>query len=55
MTSRGIGPQNQLGLFQTGPPVDDSLARQLRAADLDRITPIDALNLLAALKKNLEE
>jgi DNA mismatch repair protein MutS len=55
MTSQAIGPQDQLGLFQSGPPVDDRLARQLKATDLDRLTPIEALNLLSELKKNLED
>jgi DNA mismatch repair protein MutS len=44
-------PQKQLGLFQ--PPVDDRLRDALTAVDLDRITPIEALGLLAELKKQL--
>jgi DNA mismatch repair protein MutS len=55
MTSQPVVPQDQLGLFQSGPSVDDRLARDLKAADLNRITPLEALNLLAELKKNLEE
>ncbi len=46
-------PQEQLGLFQpaaTHPAVD-----ALRATDLERLTPLDALNLLAELKKRAEE
>ncbi len=55
LSSVPIEPQSQLGLFHAGPPVDDRLARQLRETDLNKLTPIDALNLLADLKRNLEE
>jgi DNA mismatch repair protein MutS len=55
LTSRTIAQQSQLGLFQSGPPVDDRLARELKATDLDRLTPIEALNLLAELKRSLED
>ena len=44
-------PQQQLGLFQ--PPADDRLREALAAVDLDRITPLEALGLLAELKKQL--
>ncbi len=44
-------PQQQLGLFQ--PPADDRVRDALAAVDLDRITPIEALGLLAELKKQL--
>jgi DNA mismatch repair protein MutS len=44
-------PQQQLGLFQ-GPPTDDRLRERLAAVDVDRMTPIDALTLLAELKKD---
>ena len=47
-------PQRQLGLFQS--PVDEK-AEQLRekiaGADIDRMTQIDALTFLAALKSGL--
>jgi DNA mismatch repair protein MutS len=45
--------QRQLGLFQAVPeshPVID----QLRALDVDRLTPIEALNLLAKLKRDAD-
>jgi hypothetical protein len=50
-------PQRQLGLFQPAPaPDSDSRLRAtLAAADLDRMTPIEALTLLAALKKEARE
>jgi DNA mismatch repair protein MutS len=43
-------PQRQLGLFQSV-PADDRLRERLTAVDVDRITPLEALGLLAELKK----
>jgi len=45
------GPQRQLGLFQPPAAPDDQLMRRLRALDVDRMTPLEALALLAELKK----
>jgi DNA mismatch repair protein MutS len=44
-------PQGQLGLFQPGPG-DDRLRERLGAIDVDRMTPLEALALLAELKKD---
>jgi DNA mismatch repair protein MutS len=44
-------PQRQLGLFQPPPSADDRLRSALEAVDIDRITPLEALTLLAQLKK----
>jgi DNA mismatch repair protein MutS len=44
-------PQRQLGLFQA-PPADDALRLRLSAIDVDRMTPLEALALLAELKKD---
>jgi DNA mismatch repair protein MutS len=44
------GEQRQLSLF---PPPEEAVARRLRAADPERMTPLDALNLLAQLKREL--
>jgi DNA mismatch repair protein MutS len=44
------GPQTQLGLFQA-PPEMHPVVDRLRALDLDRLTPLEALNLLADLKR----
>jgi len=44
----------QLGLFQTPPSAGDRLAERLRGVDPDRLTPLEALTLLAELKKDLE-
>jgi DNA mismatch repair protein MutS len=46
-------PQRQLGLFQ-GQPADDRLRQQLAAIDVDRMTPLEALALLANLKKDAQ-
>src|SRR3954471_24806682 len=45
-------PQRQLGLFQPTPP-DDRLRDRLASLDVDRMTPLDALTMLAELKKEL--
>jgi DNA mismatch repair protein MutS len=47
----GGGPDNrQLGLFQAPPPEDPLVAR-LRDLDVDNLTPMQALSLLADLKR----
>ena len=40
----------QLTMFT---PLSEKIVGRLRAADLDRLTPLEALNLLAELKKQL--
>jgi len=45
--------QRQLGLFQ--PVVDHPLVDRLRRLDVDRLTPLDALTLLASLKREAGE
>ena len=47
-------PQTQLGLFAVPPATDTAVASRLREADLDRMTPLDALTLLAELKREAE-
>ncbi len=47
-------PQQQLGLFQAPAPPDDRLLRRLRSIDPNRCTPLEALALLAELKKDIE-
>jgi DNA mismatch repair protein MutS len=44
----------QLGLFQPAPEVSPVVER-LRALDVDRLTPIEAINLLAELKREAGE
>jgi DNA mismatch repair protein MutS len=47
-------PQEQLGLFQTIPERDDALRERLREIDLNRTTPLEALQILSDLKRELE-
>jgi DNA mismatch repair protein MutS len=56
VSGTGTDPQRQLGLFQAPPsrPLADELREKLRALDLDRTTPLEALAQLAALKKEAE-
>jgi DNA mismatch repair protein MutS len=46
-------PQRQLGLFQSQ-PADDRLRARLAAIDVDRLTPLEALTLLAELRKDAQ-
>jgi DNA mismatch repair protein MutS len=46
--------QQQLGLFQAPPSGDDAVHRRLREVDVNQMTPIEALTLLAQLKKEAE-
>ena len=46
----------QLGLFQAPAPAHhERVLRRVREVDVDRLTPIDALGLLAELKQDLED
>jgi DNA mismatch repair protein MutS len=47
-------PQQQLGLFH-GAPANDPVREKLAAVDVDRITPLDALTLLAQLKSEARD
>jgi DNA mismatch repair protein MutS len=46
-------PQQQLGLFQPASALENSLRETLAGIDVDRLTPLEALTLLAELKRNL--
>ena len=48
--SPGSASRAQTAIFT---PIDQSILNSLRGADLDNMKPLDALNLLAALKKQL--
>ena len=52
MSGTPTEPQQQLGLFQAAAP-DDRLRQRLAALDVDRMTPLEALTLLAELKKGI--
>ena len=45
----------QLGLFQAPAPSDDPVRGRLRALDVDNLTPLQALTLLAELKREAGE
>jgi DNA mismatch repair protein MutS len=47
-------PQVQLGLFQSLEPLAHPVVERLRAVDIDRLTPLAALTLLAELKRDLD-
>ena len=46
-------PQRQLALFHA--PAEDRLRAKLAALDVERMTPIDALTMLAEIKKEASE
>jgi DNA mismatch repair protein MutS len=50
----GTDARQQLGLFETPAPLD-ALTRRLKDVDIDRLTPLEALTLLADLKKEIGE
>ncbi len=47
-------PQRQLGLFQSVPSAGDHIADRLRQIDPNRLTPLEALSLLAEMRKSLD-
>jgi DNA mismatch repair protein MutS len=47
--------QQQLGLFVAPAGADDLLRRRLREIDIDNLTPVQALTLLADLQKDVGE
>jgi len=52
--ARATPDPGQLALFAASPPRPDPTLEELRALDLDRLTPIEALNRLAELKRRAE-
>jgi DNA mismatch repair protein MutS len=46
----GAAPPAQPPIFT---PIDQTVVKAIRDADLDQLKPLDALNLLAELKKQL--
>ena len=47
--------RQQMGLFQAASPADDPLRRRLREVDVNQLTPMQALTLLAELKNDAAE
>ena len=50
----GAGGQAQLALF-ADPPAEPEVVRRVRGLDVDRMTPLEALNLLAELKRKADQ
>jgi DNA mismatch repair protein MutS len=55
-TLSGASPagQTQLGLFQNAAGPDERLRERLREIDINRMTPLDALQLIAELKREAD-
>jgi DNA mismatch repair protein MutS len=53
--TRSDAPQQQLGLFQAATPPEEHLIRRLREVDVNQMTPLAALQLLAELKRETED
>ncbi len=53
--SGGVDAQHQLGLFQSPTPADDAIRRRLRTIDINELTPLQALSLLADLQREAGE
>jgi DNA mismatch repair protein MutS len=51
----GAPPQQQIGLFAAPAPEDDRLRTRLRSIDVDNLTPLQALTLLAELKADASD
>ena len=47
-------PGQQLGLFAPTSALEDRIAARLRELDVNRLTPLEALTLLADLKRDAE-
>jgi DNA mismatch repair protein MutS len=54
LSGAASGPQQQLGLFQAPAAPDDRLRDRLREIDINRLTPLEALQILAEMKKEAE-
>ena len=55
LSGEGRDTRQQLGLFQTPPAAEDPVVARLRAVDIDRLTPLQALTLLSDLKREASE
>jgi DNA mismatch repair protein MutS len=51
LSGAGAARQQQMGLFQALPAADGPVHRRLREIDVNQITPLQALSLLAELKR----
>jgi DNA mismatch repair protein MutS len=55
LSGAGVDVQRQPGLFQAASAQDDPVHRRLREVDVNAITPLQALTLLAELKRESEQ
>jgi hypothetical protein len=55
LTGGGADRRQQLGLFQALPAQADPIHQKLRSLDVNQITPLRALTLIAELKSEAEE
>ena len=51
LSAEGVRSQQQLGLFQAPPAGDDPVHKRLREIDVNQLTPMQALAMLADLKQ----
>jgi DNA mismatch repair protein MutS len=51
LSSAGVDRRQQLGLFQVPPTETDAVHQRLRALDINQLTPLQALSILADLKR----
>jgi DNA mismatch repair protein MutS len=54
LTGQPAEERRQMGLFET-PTAVDVVASRLRDTDIDRLTPLEALTLLADLKRDVQD
>ncbi|HVL69653.1 MAG TPA: DNA mismatch repair protein MutS [Vicinamibacterales bacterium] len=54
LSGAGASHQRQLGLFQATEPAESPVVRKLREVDVDQLTPLQALTLLADLKREAD-
>jgi DNA mismatch repair protein MutS len=55
LSGGGVDRQRQMGLFQAPATGDDPILRRLREIDVNQLTPLQALSLLAELKHEAGE
>jgi DNA mismatch repair protein MutS len=55
LTGTATEPQQQLGLFQSPRPAGERLVERLRAVDPNQMTPLEAIALLAELKRQAQD
>jgi DNA mismatch repair protein MutS len=54
LSGRPPEPREQLALFQAASPIEERLRDRLREVDINRTTPLDALQILLELKREAE-